>query len=197
MRPEDRAELVRQVREKGEVRDFQTQMKRTDGTSFWASINARLAEFEGRSVVLIGISDQSERIERERELAHAREIMNDAIESLSEGFALYDSEDRLVMCNERYKEMHPASAEHLVPGIKWLDFLRIGAERGQFLRAVGRVDEWLEDRAQDRKQYRQNHEFQHSDGRWYSVSNCADPPWRHGGDPGRDHRAQAHGGRAA
>jgi len=178
VRPEDRAELVRQVREKGEVRDFQTQMKRTDGTSFWASINARLAEFEGRSVVLIGISDQSERIERERELAHAREIMNDAIESLSEGFALYDSEDRLVMCNERYKEMHPASAEHLVPGIKWLDFLRIGAERGQFLRAVGRVDEWLDDRAKDRKQYRQNHEFQHSDGRWYSVSNCAT---RHGG----------------
>lgn len=178
VRPEDRAELVRLVREKGEVRDFQTQMKRTDGTSFWASINARLAEFEGRSVVLIGISDQSERIERERELAHAREIMNDAIESLSEGFALYDSEDRLVMCNARYKDMHPASAEHLVPGIKWLDFLRIGAERGQFLRAIGRVDEWLADRAVDRKEYRRNHEFQHSDGRWFSVSNC---PTRHGG----------------
>lgn len=178
VRPEERAEMVRLVRLNGEVQDFQTQLKRTDGTSFWASINARLSELEGREVILVNISDQSERIEREQELAHAREIMNDAIESLAEGFALYDGDDRLVMCNTRYKEMHPACAEHLVPGIKWLDFLRVGAERGQFLRAIGRVDAWLEDRARDRKEFRQNHEFQHSDGRWFSVSNC---PTRHGG----------------
>lgn len=178
VRPEERTEMVRQARQNGAVQDFQTQLKRTDGTSFWASINARLSELEGRSVLLVNISDQSERIEREQELAHAREIMNDAIESLAEGFALYDGEDRLVMCNTRYKEMHPASAEYLVPGIKWLDFLRIGAERGQFLRSIGRVEEWLKDRAEDRKEFRQNHEFQHSDGRWFSVSNC---PTRHGG----------------
>ena len=177
-RPEERDEMVRQVRARGEVKDFQTQLKRTDGTFFWASINARLAEFEDRAVILVNISDQSERIAREQELAHAREIMNDAIESLAEGFALYDDDDRLVMCNTRYKEMHPASAEHLVPGIKWLDFLRIGAERGQFPRAIGRIDAWLEERAQDRREFRQNHEFQHADGRWYSVSNC---PTRHGG----------------
>ncbi len=177
-RPEERDDMVRQLRAEGEVKDFQTQLKRNDATSFWASINARMAEFEGRSVILVNISDQSERIEREQELAHAREVMNDAIESLAEGFALYDADDGLVMCNTRYKEMHPACAEHLVPGIKWLDFLRIGAERGQFPRAIGRIDAWLEERAQDRLHYRQNHEFQHADGRWYSVSNC---PTRHGG----------------
>ena len=178
VRPEEREEMVRRLRANEDVKDFQTQLKRTDGTSFWASINARLAEFEGRSVILVNISDQSERVEREQELAHAREVMNDAIESLAEGFALYDEEDRLVMCNTRYKQMHPASAEHLVPGIKWLDFLRIGAERGQFPRAIGRIDEWIAERAEDRKRFRQNHEFQHADGRWYSVSNC---PTRHGG----------------
>ena len=178
VRPEERTEMIERVRSDGEVIDFQTQLKKTDGTAFWAAINARLGEYQGREVILTGISNQSERIERERELTRARELLNDAIESLAEGFALYDDEDRLVMCNERYRDMHPASAEFLKPGIKWLDFLRIGAERGQFLNAIGRIDEWLEERRKDREIYRRDHEFQHSDGRWFSVSNCAT---RHGG----------------
>ena len=178
VRPDERNQLLERVRKDGELIDFQTQLKKTDGTAFWAAINARLGEYQGREVILTGISDQSERIERERELTRARELLNDAIESLAEGFALYDDEDRLVMCNQRYREMHPSCAELLEPGIKWLDFLRVGAERGQFLNAIGRIEEWLEERERDRKTYRRNHEFQHSDGRWYSVSNCAT---RHGG----------------
>ena len=45
-----------------------------------------------------------------REVAEARQRLVDAIESISEGFALYDAEDRLVLCNSRYREI-------LYPGI--------------------------------------------------------------------------------
>ncbi|MFO7856771.1 MAG: response regulator [Paracoccaceae bacterium] len=37
-----------------------------------------------------------------REIAHARQRLVDAIESISEGFAFYDASDRLVLCNTRY-----------------------------------------------------------------------------------------------
>ena len=40
-----------------------------------------------------------------REVAEARQRLVDAIESISEGFALYDAEDRLVLCNSRYREI--------------------------------------------------------------------------------------------
>ena len=40
-----------------------------------------------------------------REVAEARQRLIDAIESISEGFALYDAEDRLVLCNSRYREL--------------------------------------------------------------------------------------------
>ena len=40
-----------------------------------------------------------------REVAQARQRLIDAIESISEGFAFYDADDRLQLCNTRYKEL--------------------------------------------------------------------------------------------
>ena len=39
-----------------------------------------------------------------REIAETRQRLIDAIESISEGFAFYDSDDRLVLCNTRYRD---------------------------------------------------------------------------------------------
>jgi PAS domain S-box-containing protein len=167
----ERDAFVSELRKADEIRDFQVRLKRVDGEPFWAVLNARRVDYQGRSVILTGLSDQTERVEREGELMRARELVNDAIESLSEGFALYDADDRLVMCNTRYREMHYLCADALTPGVRWLDFLRVAAERGQFPNALGRMDEWLEERRLDRELYRQHHEHQHADGRWYSVSN--------------------------
>ena len=43
----------------------------------------------------------------------ANERLIDAIESLAEGFALYDKDDCLVMANSRYRKMHGISADVL------------------------------------------------------------------------------------
>ena len=41
----------------------------------------------------------------------------DAIECISEGFALYDADDRLVLCNSRYREiLYPDLREANGPG---------------------------------------------------------------------------------
>ena len=52
-----------------------------------------------------------------RDVAEARQRLIDAIESISEGFALYDGEDRLVLSNSRYRELlytgwRPNDARH-------------------------------------------------------------------------------------
>ena len=43
----------------------------------------------------------------------ANDRLIDAIESLAEGFALYDKDDRLVLANSRYRQMHAISADVL------------------------------------------------------------------------------------
>ena len=147
------------------------------GKTFPASVSARLFEFQGENVIVSVIFDETERIEAKRKLEQANARLTDAIESLSEGFALYGNDDRLVMANERYRTMHAVSADALVEGVNWFDFLRVAAERNQFPVEPDKIDEWLEERAKDRSEYRQA-EFQHSDGTWFLVTNS---PTREGG----------------
>ncbi len=73
-------------------------------------------------------------------------ILVAAIDAIDEAFALFDADDRLVFCNEKYCELYAASADLIVPGVKFEDLIRAGAWRGQYPEAVGRVDEWVAER---------------------------------------------------
>src|SRR3546814_10324878 len=129
----------------------------------------------------------SDQMAKEAELREARDTLGDAVESLSEGFALYDAEDRLVMCNQRYRDFNFMSADMLEPGTRWADFIRTGAERGQYVGAAGRVEAWLEERQQLRQKFSTEMEFQQADGRWFQFSN---QPTRQGGIRSEEHTSE-------
>jgi signal transduction histidine kinase/DNA-binding response OmpR family regulator len=82
-----------------------------------------------------------------REIATARQRLVDAIESISEGFALYDAEDRLVLCNSRYRDLlYPGVGDLMEPGTKFETIVRRAAERGLVESAKGRIEEWVAER---------------------------------------------------
>jgi PAS domain S-box-containing protein len=63
--------------------------------------------------------------ERTRELDQARRILVDAIESISEGFSLYDHEDRLVLSNSRYRKLlYPGLEDVIVPGMQFEEIIQ-------------------------------------------------------------------------
>ena len=103
------------------------------------------------------------------ELRHAWESLADAIESFSEGFALFDSDDRLVMCNSQFRAFNEPIGDVLQPGLSWHDFNRIGAERGQYGAHEGRLEDWSKAMVADRNTVT-NLEFEQSDGRWFEHS---------------------------
>ena len=79
-----------------------------------------------------------------REVREARRRLSDAIESISAGFSLYDAEDRLVLCNSRYRDsLYPALANILVPGTTFESIVRRTAENGLIEHAEERVDDWV------------------------------------------------------
>ncbi len=116
--------------------------------------------------------EQSERALRESEAraARARSRLFDAIESLTEGFALYDSEDRQVACNQKYREMYPSVAHLLVPGVRFEDQIRPSAYAGEIVEAIGREEEWIAERVQSHLNPGEPHEQQLGDGRWLRIS---------------------------
>ena len=105
-----------------------------------------------------------------REVADARQRLIDAIESINEGFALYDADDRLILCNSRYEELlYPGYDIPMEPGTPFETVIRRAAERGLVLEAKGRVDAWVAERlARHRNPVAA--EIQHRDGnRWIQV----------------------------
>ena len=102
--------------------------------------------------------DVTELVARERELAASRDAerrsalrLEDAVNGLPDGFALYDAADRLVMCNERYRQLFSASADMLVPGSAIEDILRHGLARGQYPEAQEDPEAWLRSVLQQRR----------------------------------------------
>ncbi|HWK44794.1 MAG TPA: ATP-binding protein [Stellaceae bacterium] len=66
-------------------------------------------------------------IRRER---RSRLILANAVASISDGFVLFDRHDRLVFCNQKYREMHPRSSRHFRPGITFEQIVRLGFVTG-------------------------------------------------------------------
>jgi signal transduction histidine kinase len=69
-----------------------------------------------------------------------------AIDVLPDAFVLFDREERLLTCNQRYREMFPDSAPVMQPGVTFEELLRHGLKNAHVPEAVGREDEWLADR---------------------------------------------------
>lgn len=106
-----------------------------------------------------------------RQIAEARQRLIDAIESISEGFSFYDSDDRLVLSNKRYRAMlYPGLEETVKPGTSFADTIRNAAERGLVQDANGRIEEWFAERMQRHKEPSGGFIQRRSDGSWIEVT---------------------------
>jgi len=102
--------------------------------------------------------------------AKAQTLLSDAVESISAGFALFDRDDRLVLCNSRYRELHPALAELAVPGISFQELIEGIAKAGLYHDSMGPLETFLEKRLEYHRNAPSSHEQQYSDGRWLEIN---------------------------
>lgn len=97
-------------------------------------------------------------------------LLRDAIESIPEGFVIYDAEDRFVMCNEAYRRLYSDNASAIVPGARYEDIMRSALAVGRYPDAKGREEEWLADWMRKHRESDASTESQLKDGRWVLVS---------------------------
>ncbi|RVM26844.1 adenylate/guanylate cyclase domain-containing protein [Sinorhizobium meliloti] len=106
-----------------------------------------------------------------RTVAEARQRLIDAIESISEGFAFYDSEDRLLVCNSRYRDiLYPGMDDTVVSGTHFEAIIRAAAERGLIEDAIGREQEWLTERLEAHRNPTGTLLQQRGPDRWIQIS---------------------------
>ena len=161
-------------------RDFRYHMRGLDSMLRYVSINGD-PQFDdaGRFVGYRGIGrDITAQIEAEQELEQAKEraeqaetLLRDAVDSLSEGFVIFDRDDRFVMCNDVYRQIYAEGAECLVPGVSFEDFVRaVHANGGGNADWRGREAEWIAQRLRYHQEAKGAIEFRLADGSWYLVT---------------------------
>ena len=93
-------------------------------------------------------------------------MLEDAIENMADGFALFDAEDCFVHCNENYRNILSGITDYLVPGTSFEDMTRAFAERGLIAVEADQIDDWVRTRIAQHGTAEGFHEHQFSDGRW-------------------------------
>lgn len=111
-------------------------------------------------------SDITAQIEAE----HRTAALMNAVEQLSDMFVLWDSQDQLVLCNKRFREMNAAAVETTEPGTHFKTHIRAVLENGLFPEAKGREDAWLEERFARHRNPQGTFEMERQDGQWLLVN---------------------------
>lgn len=118
------------------------------GRIYWVELE--IQPLHNRAGDLIGFmaieSDITDRRALQAEVERSAQVLRSAIDAIDEAFVLYDPEDRLVLCNEKYRALYAQSADLIQVGARFEDIVRGGAERGQYKAAVGRVEDWVAER---------------------------------------------------
>jgi signal transduction histidine kinase/DNA-binding response OmpR family regulator len=137
--------------------------------STWLAMLVSLAAglIVGLAIVASIVDSRLEAAANSARLSHARLL--EAIESISEGFALYDTHDRLVLCNRQYREVFHADASDLV-GKRFEEIMRALVDRGLVPGAKGSAEEWLRQRVAQHRVPPGPHIHQHQDGRWRQIN---------------------------
>lgn len=106
-----------------------------------------------------------------RDRATARRQLMTAIESIQDGFVIFDQEDRLLFCNAKYRSYYQKTVDLLVPGTTFEQILRESVRRGQFAGARGREDDFIAERlAHHASPDNAPIEQRLADGRWLKVA---------------------------
>ena len=153
-------------------RNFEYELAAADGARHRTRISGRaLFSPDGEFLGYRGVaSDITAEVEARDAAATARARLMDALESIPEGFALFDADDRLVLTNRRFEELYGDHARPFAPGTPFEDIARMSAELGAIPEARGREAAWLRERLAQHRDPPSRTERQLDDGRWIVIS---------------------------
>ncbi|WP_370207653.1 PAS domain S-box protein [Pararhodobacter marinus] len=154
----------------------QIEMRRTtaDGREIWVELGIRpLTDHDGRNGEFLVIENEitgrkrheSElsRLAHEAEAAHTR--LHAAIDAMQDGFALFDADDRLVICNERYRSYIPRVRHMVKPGVTFEEIARACAATGELVSADAGTEGFVKDRLRHHRDAASHYDLHFTDGR--------------------------------
>jgi PAS domain S-box-containing protein len=151
----------------------EARMRHKNGYWVWVLLRGKVSSWtvDGKPLLMSGTQqDISASKQAEEEIRQAELLLRSAIETIGEAFVVYDAEDRLAFCNEKYREIYALSAPVIEPGRSFEEIIRYGVEHRQYKNAIGREEAWIAERLASHRQGYQDLVQQLDDGRWLRIT---------------------------
>ncbi|WP_245294928.1 diguanylate cyclase [Pararhizobium antarcticum] len=158
------------VLSEGHPATIEQRFTRSDGTDAWLStLKAPFTDDDGAVIGLITHNREiTDRKRLENELSRTQQHLNNALDSMADGLAMFDAEGRQVFSNSRYAEMFPLTADIRVAGTSLRTILRTAIERGEDMPFAGKIDDVI-DQAADVFLLSGDNQIRLADGRWIEA----------------------------
>jgi class 3 adenylate cyclase/PAS domain-containing protein len=106
-----------------------------------------------------------------REVAESQQRLVDAIESISEGFCIFDREGRLILSNRRYQSLMSTGNQDIIqPGVTFSTIAEKIAKSGLIPDAETSPQKWISDRIKQHENPGTPFTQARSDGTWLEVT---------------------------
>jgi PAS domain S-box-containing protein len=164
----EQAKLFEEGRHVAEYR-----FRKADGIYCWVSDEQHLVRDQnGNPLEVIGSWSEvtARKTAEQAALAQSEQRLTDAIETISEGFSLYDNQDRLVLGNAKYAELFDHGEGAPKSGTTFEEIIRGAVAHGLIQDAKGREEGWIRQRLDEHRHPREPLLQRRSDGRWLQIS---------------------------
>lgn len=134
-----------QVMDSGEskLHIVETQCDQNGGVYWLDTCKVPLVNAKEEVVGVLGVyADITEQREGSIELARTRSYLEAAIDGIDSGIVLYDEEEQLVFCNDKYRQIYPMPADQMRPGMTYEQVLS-GFYRHHWPNDPDGLDEWV------------------------------------------------------
>jgi len=147
--------------------DHAFRMRHADGHWLWLRARCELARQEGETGLhLIGITvDITEQKSLVEKTTAADLRLRDAIETIPEAFVLWDADNRLVLCNSNFQELHHLPDEAVTAGTPYETVVAAGTK--PIIRTTAAIDDGGADGG---PRGARTFEAKLDDGRWMHIS---------------------------
>lgn len=151
--------------------EFEEQMLDRDGVPRWyTTAKIPLHAANGDLIGLAGVTrDITEARQLQLDLLDSRNALSYALTEMSDGLAMFDSEGRILLCNEQYSASFPYTSELRKPGALLRDVLAAVVRTGEQLNVpADNADGWI-DQIVANLAVECEEEVNLFDGRWLQI----------------------------
>lgn len=152
--------------------ECEVRLAHKDGRWIWVLDRGKVSRRtpDGQPLLIAGThQDISSHKAAEEQLRQAESLLRTSIETIQEGFIIFDPHDRLIYCNQQYRELYPLAAPMLRPGRTFEEIVRYSVAHGQHQEAIGCEEAWITKRLAEYRRGSQERVRRLDDGRWIKV----------------------------